>query len=88
MEQIKQMQELTEEQKQYFDLKRASDNMIAHYTALRRAEKIPKCIPYPKEDHYIKFAHEKTFYLFMECLEGKHNDFLQTIIDTSTNESK
>lgn len=82
----KQMGALTSEQKQYIDLVKADEKMMELYLRLDDENKFPGCMPRALDDHYCQTYHEQLFYLFTEMLEGKHNDFLQVIIDRSKEE--
>ena len=73
---------LTKEQKRYIELKQATDSMCQVYKELRRGDKIPYCIPRYEGDTVAVLTVEQQYYMFLECLEGKHNEFLKHIIDT------
>jgi len=75
------MEPLTKEQIEYVKLKVAFEKMHDVYRDLRKNEFLFCGIPKPIKNHNPSFSHEISFYLFMECLEGKHNKFLQQIID-------
>ena len=70
--------------KEYLSLKSSAENCWATMRRLQDEEKIPSCTPSP-DDHYYGNACDNVisqqFYLLMEIFEGKHNDFLQGIID-------
>ena len=78
------MRKLTKDQKEYFQLKQASENTWATMIRLEEEGKLPSCTVHPLQDDYgtgTRFMFEVYSYTLMEIYEGKHNDFLQLIID-------
>ena len=78
------MSEFTKDQKEYFQLKQASENTWATMIRLEEEGKVPSCTVHPLQDDYgtgTRFMFEVYSYTLMEIYEGKHNDFLQIIID-------
>ncbi len=74
---MKNMDVLTKEQKEYIKLKFAMDRM---HIAYKESDK-PSCMRATLGSYDPEYYAENQFYLFIEMLEGKHNDFLQYIID-------
>ena len=75
---MKNMDVLTKEQKEYVVLKSMDERMYSKYKQAQLV--IPPCILPSIESGSISVIEDR-FYLFLEMLEGKHNDFLQHIID-------
>ena len=78
------MEKFIEDQKEYFALKLANERMRERFSAHTDLEgSIITC--WPDQDTYSDMVtiSESRIYLLIEILEGKHNDFLQTIIDRS-----
>ena len=76
--------EVVKHQKEYFQLKQASENTWATMIRLEEEGKVPSCTVHPLQDDYgtgTRFMFEVYSYTLMEIYEGKHNDFLQLIID-------
>lgn len=74
---MKNMDVLTREQKEYIKLKQSMESMFQDVMS------IELCTPPPRriKNKPMNYTVETHFYLYLEILEGKHNDFLQQIID-------
>ena len=78
------LSEFAKDQDAYVKYVSGSDKIMDTMRRLRNEGKIPDCIRRPTQEDYgtgTNFVHEQYCYLLMEILEGKHNDFLQSIID-------
>ena len=80
---VKNMDVLTKEQKEYLLFKSGQNAMFHHLKSLIKDDKIPPpCFDSlkepPKQD--VNFIHEKYFYLFMEILQGKRPEYIDAII--------
>ncbi len=69
------MDVLTKEQRDYIEFKLSQENM---WQAFRDAD---ICFPTPIDNRGAKYATESMVYFLIEAIQGKHNDFLQSIID-------
>jgi|LGVF01.1.fsa_nt_gb hypothetical protein len=80
------MENFSKDQKEYFKLKRASERMHERFREHSHGEAMVRC--HPRQDLYrdMETMNESRVYLLIEILEGKHNEFLQQIIDRSKNE--
>jgi hypothetical protein len=78
-----QIQALTIEQVEYVGLKGASERMRERFHRHQDEGKIPNCIPAQDSFNDCTTVNETRMYLLIEMMEGKHNEFLQQIIDRS-----
>ncbi len=78
------MQDFVRDQKEYMQLTNGSDKIFETMIRLGEEGKIPSCTPTVIGDDYgqgTNYVHEQYCYILMEIYEGKHNEFLQQIID-------
>lgn len=71
------------ESQEYIDFYLAKNKFHDHMLKLRCDRKIPDCLPRPLEYYGEKAFTEQYNYLLMEIFEGKHNNFLQTLINNT-----
>lgn len=79
------MSVFVEDQKRYISLMRGNEAIWSTMLKLEEEGKVTQCRPV-SSDNYGNTPEsfiESFCYSFMEILEGKHNDFLQSIIDKS-----
>jgi hypothetical protein len=77
------MEKFVEDQKEFFKLKQANERMHERFRGHSHGDTMISC--YPQQDlyHDMETVNESRVYLLIEILEGKHNEFLQSIIDRS-----
>ena len=71
---------LTKEQKEYSILKQSNDRM---WQVLQDSDGANVCLPDAITHRRSSSVVETKFYLFIEIMDGKHNDILQRIIDNT-----
>lgn len=69
------------ESDEYLEFYHAKNKIHDYRLALQDNDKIPRCTPRPLKNYGEKFMIEQNNYLLFEIYEGKHNEFLQRIID-------
>jgi hypothetical protein len=77
------MTALTKDQVEYTNLVRVTSLMSEKLREFSLNDYVTPCRPKQTIHPKWNYAFEDQFYLFLECMEGKHNDFLQKIIDNT-----
>ena len=77
------MENFSKDQKEFFKLKLASEKMHVRFRQHIHGEDMIRCHPEQNLYNDTETTNENRIYLLIEILEGKHNDFLQSIIDRS-----
>lgn len=75
------MESFSKDQKEFFKLKLASEKMHQRFVQHSHGENMVHCIPQQELYNDTETTNESRIYLLIEMLKGKHNDFLQSIID-------
>ena len=78
------MDALTKDQERYIDLDGSNARSCNEWARIDSNDGfVIRCYPHLKDQRYSSTVNEQRLYLLMEIFEGKHNDFLQSIIDRS-----